>query len=706
MSAADNKLLLAVKADNIKGAQLLGERWPQFMQTLQSVLHKDSGNPPEFHDNILIFSFSEPVAACGSWGRALIGLKKKVDWQESLGPVPVRLVMELTTGTPAADQEQERQLPAWFSRLPWEQLAPETPYLTATLRQQWAELPGIDKIGEYQLGEERDGLTPLLLAAADPNRQPPLFPHRHLPRRGKLQPCFYCGMTSHEPAACPAKMLTMQSQGLPTVGYLPINEISDLFKQAMERQEELNGQLAAGIGPAQLRKDNLLRVYVSYFDLSKVYQPRFLAAIALTAHSRWEDLGRPETINADNSSFSLGLDCLRVGQQQQADEQFITENRRPKGKAIYATIGRALVALEQGRYQDVAHYLESALKMAITDKDRIYINLLIARYYRMMDDLWKATQALDNILSFNRECAEALYRQILLGIKHDNQQLLGRIRNLVGNEKIYFIHTMMDPELLPVARQVDDILRSRLQSQQQEAAENLAQARTTCEEMVQWLAEEDEELKTLRADLEIIEQHEERQSYYDLVDISDKSRMLTQSCHRLQEAKLDALHKRLERDTKRLAGFRRLWHEYPYQSFFPNFKETLDKVDKTVNQAAATGLKNLDGARYRALVDSLEECEQGFTTMAEMNGKMIWVRTLLNAGRQFIHSLVVAEVALVSMLVLAVVGLLFFADLPVAGDLATVIQDSSVQRRLILIVTLILAPAVALIHTLWRTIES
>ncbi|MDZ7640609.1 MAG: hypothetical protein U5J62_01055 [Desulfurivibrio sp.] len=712
MSTTQNGLLMAVKADNRKGAQLLGERWPRFVQALQNVLQQDSGNPPEFHDGLLLFHFREPEAACRSWSRGLGGLKKKVDWQAMLGPVPLRLVMDLAGEPPSAPDPAEATAAApaaatiAWQEIDWEQLTPEIPYLTAALRQYWEEADAHEQLGEHRLGEPENGLTPLLLAAAGHEKQAPLFPHRHLPRQGKLPPCFYCGMTNHAAAACPTKMLTMQSQGLPTVGYLPLATISELFQQAMTSQQELNGQLAAGISPAQLRKDDLLRVYVSYFDLNKVYQPRFLAAIALTAHSRWESLGRPEAISTDNSNFSQGLDGLRVGQYQRSDEQFVAESRRPKGKVLYATIGRALVALEQERLQDIGHYLESGLKMALTDKDRIYVNLLLARYYLLMDNAWKATQALDNIISFNRDCPEANYRQILLGIRYDRQHSLNRLRTLIGQEKTYFIHTLMEPELLPVADSVEDILRGQLQRQRQEAEESLAQARVTCQEMDQWLAPEDEELQTLRGDLEIIEQHEARQSYYDLLDVSEQSRQLLQSCHRLQEARIDALYKRLEQVARQLESFRRLWREYPYKSFFPNFQETLDKVEKTVGQISGSSLKNLTGARYRALIDSLGECDQGFTTMSEMTGKMVWVRTLLNAAQQFVRSLVMAEVVLISLLVLLVVGLVFFADLPVAAGLAEVIRESAVQRRLLLVVTLILAPAVALIHTLWRTTES
>ncbi len=706
MATETNDLLLAIRPDYAEGHRLLAERWPGFVETLRAGLRQQSREEAASREELLLFRYPDPVTALNSWLTSLRNLKEQAGWESPFTPAPFRIILHLV----GDDDPGEPTLPPPLNEPDsgaWNDLQPEIPHLTTALRQSWRELVDPGKFISHRLEEEKSGLSPLIIDPSGQPGRPPLFPHRHLPLAGKLPPCFYCGFTNHEPAACPAKMLTLQIQGLPTVGYLPLDQLSELFQQAMTRQGELNSHLLAGITSGQLRKDLLLQVYVSYFDLNKVFQPRFLPGIAFTTHSRWDQLGETETIHAENSTLFLGLDCLRVGQYHQADELFITESRRPKGKAIYALIGRALVALEQKRHHDMGHHLENALKMALSDRDRIYISLLLSRHYRLQGDLWKAAEALDNIISFDRECHEALYRQLQLAVAGGFiNQALGQIRSLVLADPPIFMRILMDPELIPIQDGVEDLLRTRLVNQAQEAEENLAQARVSCLEMEHWLEEEEEELKALRGDLAIIEQQESQKSYFDLIDIAKKSRLLRNSCHRLQEARLDLLHERLEKSGQRLAGFRKLWRDYPYQSFFPAFRESLDRLGKVLGKADSEGLKNMHGALYRTLLNSLDECDRDFNTLQETTVRMIWLRTLFNGGKQFIRSLLVVEMVLISLTVLLLLTLIFLADAsPTASGLTQLVREPGIQKRLLLLVTLILAPIIALTRTLWRMLE-
>ncbi|MFH7321424.1 tetratricopeptide repeat protein [Desulfurivibrio sp. D14AmB] len=695
-------LLLALLADNSTGSRLFGERWPELAQALRRLLRQDSLGEPEARGEILLFRYPNPAAALKSWSTRLLELKKRLNWEPLLGPIPLRLILDLENDN-GEDVPPQLTDPTGGS---WQELQAETIHLSPALGRRWAELADPQKLGTPSPVALAGGLTALIPAAPKP-QAPPLFPHRRLPLGGKFKPCFYCGQTTHQPADCPGKMLTMQTQGLPTAGYLPLEQLAQLFREAMEGQGQLNPLLVTGVDHSQLRKTPLLHTYVTYFDLNKVFQPRFLAAIAFSTHSQWEELGRPESINVENNNLFLGLDCLRVGQYHRANELFIAEGRRPRGKELYATIGRAFISLEQNRHQDMEYFLESALKMAISNRDRIYLCLLLTRHYRLMEEPWKASQALDNILTFQRDCLEALYLQVQLAVDRGLvPQALEGIRSLVEEERTFFIQALMDPELTPIQGEVEEILRSRLRIQAQEAEERLAQARVTCEEMELWLEENDPGLKTLRGDLAIIEGQAGQQSYFDLVDVAEKSRSLVINCHRTQEARLDALHDRLTATGRRLEEFRRLWRDYPHRPFFPSFAATLAKVGKAVAKAAGEGTKNMHGALYRALINSLEECDRDFALLTRIATQMAWLRTLFQAGKQFLRSLVVAEIALLSFTLILLVALIMLAaDSPTASGLAQMLRDPALQKRLLTLVTLVLAPIFALIHTLWRTLE-
>ena len=256
MAENSDKLLLAIQADNTEGARLLGERWPDFVWTLQAMLREGGREEPAVRGELLLFRYPDPAAALNSLFSHLRQLKEQFHCEPSLGPLPLRIILHLEDG--ADDKIPPPVQLADPGGADWSGLRPETPHLSSRLRARWPELADQQKLGGFRLEAEQNGLSPLV-AVTNPAGHPPLFPHRQLPLKGDKPPCFYCGLTTHEAARCPAKSLTMQTQGLPTVGYLPLAQLSELFLEAMTRQEELNGLLAAGVSPVQLRKDPLLR---------------------------------------------------------------------------------------------------------------------------------------------------------------------------------------------------------------------------------------------------------------------------------------------------------------------------------------------------------------------------------------------------------------------------------------------------------------
>lgn len=698
--APEPKLIIALRSHTDQGRKIIGDRWLGLFFTIRTLLREDTEELPESGEQLLLFRDSRPETAIEALFTRIDEAKKEYQWEKSLGPAPVQIVIHWTeTGElpPLLNDPLEKG---------WDSLAYETPYLTTALRQQWPELIADGKVPPHQLGEEANGLAPLIFPERVQTEREPLFPSRRLALSGKHKPCFYCGMTSHTPAACPSKMLSIQTQGLPTLGYLPLEQLDALFREALNREKNLINTLSAGISPTLFRKDPVLRIYVSYFDLNKVYQPRFLTAIAFSPHNRWSAIGRPEAVTSDSHGIHLGLDCLRVGQYSQAEEMFLNENRQPKGKQLYATIGRAFVSLEQGRIHDMGHYLESALRMANKEKERIYLNLLLSRHFQLLDDNWKAEQTIDNILSIDRECPDALYRQVEIGAATGfGDRALRQLRSLVMADKELFIRALMDPALLPIEEAVEDILASRAQSQSHDAAKMFGKAVAVCRELNEWLAPEAPELQAMLNDLAIIEQQESQQSYYDLIDVAEKSRLLLQSCYRLQEAKIETLNQRIGKAAGRHQSLFHFWRQYTYPSLFPEFAKLLGAIKETIAKAREGAGKNMHGKLYRILNESLDQTDEQFEQLGQMRKKMALARTLLDSGKYFLKALVISELALLTLLFVLGAALLAMPADSALGALGLALRDSWLQKQVLTGITLMLAPAIALARTLWVMTE-
>ncbi|MGV1100762.1 hypothetical protein ACUUL3_15295 [Thiovibrio sp. JS02] len=699
--AASNSILLAVHPLRYQGENILAEHWASLCADLRNLLQGMGEEGAASSEELLLFHFDTLPAALNALAQGLAHVKREYQWQKALGPVPLQIVLHL---------EKSGDLPGPMHEAGanfWDLLQPEQTYVTRPLKLQWTQLATSDALPAHSFAEADNGLSLLTLSEAVPLRGEPLFPHRGLPIAGKLRPCFYCGMTGHKPAGCPSKMLTMSTQGILLAGYLPLEHFTELFARAMSAQEKLNSILAAGLTPSQLRQNPLLQVYVSYFDLNRTFQLRFLWNIAFTTYSNWDELAKPDTLSVDSHGLHMGLDCLRVGQHNQAEELFVEECRRPKGRQFYATIGRAFVALELERDSDMGHFLESAQLMANSDKEKIYISLLQSRYFALHEDSWKAEHALDNVFSLRRDLPEALYRRLQLMSQRDmGEKGVRQLRILFADQKELFLAALMDPQLLPIAGQIEDALLAHQQIQRQEAEEQLGKARAVCADLATWFTEDQEELRSFLADLAGLEKQFERGSYFDNLDVAHKARSLLHACYRLQENKLDEMKAQIDKLVTTWEAYRLFWKNYPYQRFFQDFQQELQADRDRLNEIEKQAERNMHGQLFRNIQEMMEQIRTSFDLLKPLAVRMGWVKIFFDGAKLFGRRLLIAEAILLGCGAVLVPILAFWLAGTDFAGLIELIKNPSVQKQALLVVTLLLAPFLALAQTLWQMMEN
>lgn len=685
----DYPILLAVHSLPFLGERLLSGRWDSFIQDLRLALRSSGIESQDSTATLLLFNYDHPHSAITGFFENFEQVKKEYDWEKNKGTLPLQIVFHL---------ERKGDIPPPFrvaSARIWEGLQHEALHLSRALKMQWEQLMAGKSLPSHQLDSEANGLFLLKFADSAGLKKEKLFPHRLLIAKSGQRECFYCGMTTHKPAACPAKLLTMESRAIATVGYQSIAEISERFREAVSHQKKLEEILAPGVGLAQLRQDPLLRVFVGYFDLLLIYQPRYLWHIAFSIHPLWDGTGQSQRIKVDSRNLQTGLDCLRVGQHNQAYELLMTENQLIGGKQFYAMIGLAFIALERGRMNDVAHHLQIASGMATQEKEKIYISLLLSRFHDLAGHSRKAEQSIQPLLNLYVDCHEVLYRKVQLLIRAGNgAQALRLLAKLIDANRIYFITALMDPALLPIQGLVEDILAAHARQVSQTAAEELTRARNEYEALEKWFDCDDPDLLVNLTTLAHLEEQFARTSYYDFLDVIERARALNHAAPRLQEAKLDGLNERVDEVVIRWGEYNELWNGYVYKTLFTGFHDILRRGKRKLIDARSVAGESLARANSR-----LESAQLDIVKLKPIAEKMHKVRIAFDTLKVFVKKLLITETVLCLLLFLLYPVVALVLPGQFSTDFIQLIRSAAFQKNIIFITTAIIGPAIAFAQT-------
>ena len=691
MKEIDQSSLLVIHPLSYQGEQVLQDRWPAFLQALRNLLIQVGMEAPESTDGLWLIYYDEPFAALSTFFESLESLKKQ-HWQADWGAVPIQVILHLHRKKDPPIDFGEATAPVWGV------VQQELFYVTRALKLQWDSLFAGKKLPAHQFVDAGDGLFQLSFSGnLSELKRERLFTGRFLAAKGTCSECFYCGMASHAPAHCPSKQLTMDTRGLNLVGYLPLAKIDSLFKQVMAEQKKMAELLATNIDAGQIRNDPALQVYVAYFDMYLIYQPRFLAYSAFSLLSSWDGGGKTSRVNVDSRNLHTGFDCLRVGQYKQAFDFMKAESHALGGKQFYATLGQAFVALERGRMGDMAHFLQMANSTASTEKEKIYISLLFSRFHRLAGHPWKAEQMVSSVANLYVDCPEVQYSLIQAKVHEGlGQQQMQLLRKLAGGDRRYFMIALMDPALLSANTMVENVLSGLLDLKSKEAGENLAEAQEAWAELQAWFAEEkDEELQGNLAVLANLEEQFRRRGVYDFLDVADRAKSLCMACPRLREARLEELNVQVDAAAIVWADYNTFWQEYPYQSFFREFKNFLFSGKRKFVEARSIAGESL--AKARSLLQAGKAQVDLLTGFVD---RMLKVRLALDTLSIFLKKLIVAELVLSVLAFLALPLITIALSGVINPDIVRLAKNPQIQKGCMVILTLFLAPFFALALTI------
>ncbi|MDD5759267.1 MAG: hypothetical protein PHI06_09310 [Desulfobulbaceae bacterium] len=695
--STESSILLAIKPQHYQGKKLFPERWSAFVSELRSQLKESGFEDSDSNETLLLFSFGNPTSAITTLCQFINQTKSALDCQAGDTAIPLQIILHLS-------QPETKYTLAYRNPRAsiWELLGPGTIHVCKAIHSSWQQLMAKSSLLPSTFSSDGDGLFKLHLAPGAITAKDPLLSYRSLSHQGDKQPCFYCGMRSHQPSQCPSKYLTMEHDALSAVGYLPFAQLNQAYKNVFSNQDAINKVLASGITSSQIRKNAELLVLVGFLEINKCYQLRFLWNLTFCRFSKWQAVVEAEQVEADNKRLQLGLDCLRVGKYPQAEQFFEQEFQAKSNRRFPATVGFAFVALETQGLAKMRNLLETAQPLATQPKEQIYIALLLSRAYDLLGDAWKARDTMKTVLVAHANCTEAMYRRLQIEVKENCvAEACQLLHVLMLDQRELYMAALMDPVLLPIQTKVEDLLLTQYNAKLSNAQDCLSQAEQGINDLNFWLDSQDPGLLSHNATLDKLQKKIERKSYFDVLDVEHKGKGLVAANHQLKEAKQNELYEQINQAKARREENASFWNRYRYQMVFKNFGTLLFPAEKSLQEASTLAKENA-GESYKKAIDILRETEQTLDSLCHLRTRMELVSQICDNALHFTKNLTLTEIGGAILVNALIFGL---SHVPENHALAAIGTDPLLQKKALFLTAFVFSPILALAMTIRRQIQ-
>jgi hypothetical protein len=357
---------------------------------------------------------------------------------------------------------------------------------------------------------------------------------------------------------------------------MPLSGAEQTYARAFSHRQDASDWWDSEIGPDELRKHPQLQPLCAFYDLRRVYQPRFLVSLFLSGGDSWPDakILRAAACGQSSSPICQGWRALVVQNYPQAETLFGDIKGADSGTKFFGEVGLAFVAVEKGQPQKVRYHLDRAGKIASTEAERLYLHFLRSRALEVAGDLAGALQIMDDALEHRRACDDSRYQRerlaILVGRTDGCTQ---RLQMVAARNREAVLALLIDPWMEPIRGDLDRKLLVLLLTAQQGGKGKYVVARAQAGVLANWLGEGDPELAPVRADLRRLEGKVSEASYYDMLELEQTADKLTHSCSNIRRTRSSALRKQIAAVDERWLPLQQFWREFGLKGMYRQLGE-------------------------------------------------------------------------------------------------------------------------------------
>ena len=376
-------------------------------------------------------------------GEVLTHFQKGMRRADTLPLIPVQILID------HGSYERDQPLALKSAGIDWTELDPGNIHLSPAAANAVADKQAYPLVPVNETGEG-SAIQVLRTSLTHGTDHRPRFLYQGRPAGGNFPPCFYCGDRRHRSTRCPSKGADPRPGALSRMGRQPLANINRAFFSWLTADPPVEMTLLENNRDEPLA----LAAFKCYCDLGFPFQLRFFMTLWGASETDWETVRGATRGGSRGGPIWLALDCLRTGKLAQA-EYLIDQamDRFREDYRTHCTLG--LIHMEKGSADKAEMAFSRAMDLTKTEPEQIFVSLMLFRLLEVSGEGIRAGKAIRLFLARHPRCPDLRFQAIKYKFRDGlDRKALPELIELVRNHRRFYLHAMMDPDLVPAWKKI------------------------------------------------------------------------------------------------------------------------------------------------------------------------------------------------------------------------------------------------------------
>ena len=450
------------------------------------------------------------------------------------------------------------------------------------------------------------------------------FLYQNALNKGLNSSCFYCSSKDHATQNCPSKHLAEMTRSLNKLGYLSFDKINKIFLTYLMSSEEAK-QKAVELPEKSHRQEP--STALGFYELKQVFQLRFFKTIWNNQGNEWSKITETNEENEDKGGVLwLAQDSLRVSKLSQAESLLQTcLEKYPGDYRTYCALG--FLNIEKNKHSRTEQYLDKALYYARTKPQKIFILLLLSRFYDLAGDSANALKKTREINILYPFCTEAAYQEIIFKFKQGKEdEALKQLIKLIRTNREYYINALTDPDLAPFNPVIHPKLKELFTENRQKAQKAAFAAEKEFSTLKKFLEKTDDEIKKADAVLSKIKELALTDSYFGYLDMVYLGDSLTSAFSKIMSRRKKKLINTIKKTYRRIGNIFSLTGKYHSQFFTNSAYKQLKNIQSELKQISGA----VEFNHFDKFLEMSIRCEEISKELDEIEPELKRLKTMMD----------------------------------------------------------------------------